>query len=340
MIAVLEGYQEETRKLQSLVAGLPLRGVTAEVRRPPIVLFSWNSVNVISFKLWQLSDFWSYSRHKMDALKMYRDPDSDDEEEDSCSINLLPEQPLKKSRTGAHSTIILPSPPDDLLRIPSSVQEIYGDAYGGRTRSFPHVEGNFALHVYIPVTIPSYARSRVLPLLEKAFKRFPKLCSVEDGSANASPNCALASKLKEEYHISLSRTVPVRVHQIESIVSMLRRRLLSQNRYFVEFGSWEVFTNDEKTRTFLSLEIVAAGVLEMKKQVSATDDVFKLHNLPTFYENPRPHISLGWALGDISSSLKVLADELNCQNQKTLLWSSQVKKVECKAGQRVYIVWE
>lgn len=47
----------------------------------------------------------------------------------------------------------------------------------------------------------------------------------------------------------------------------------------MEFGSWEVFINDEHTRSFLSLEIVAVGNPEVRvldcKQLSAA--VFFLH---------------------------------------------------------------
>lgn len=31
----------------------------------------------------------------------------------------------------------------------------------------------------------------------------------------------------------------------------------------MEFGSWEVFVNDDRTRCFLSLEVVAAGTSEV-----------------------------------------------------------------------------
>lgn len=36
--------------------------------------------------------------------------------------------------------------------------------------------------------------------------------------------------LGREFHISLGRTVPIRVHQIDSIVTMLRQKLQSQKR--------------------------------------------------------------------------------------------------------------
>ncbi|KAG6543184.1 hypothetical protein Mapa_015433 [Marchantia paleacea] len=280
----------------------------------------------------------------MEALKMYGDSSDSDEESDSITqppSKEAPQQSLGRIKSLATKTAtILPPPPIDLLSFPSAFREMDGDPHRGRVRSFPHVEGNFALHVYIPVTVPSNAKSKILPLFERAAKRFPDLHLLGDESADVSAKGAFISKFGGEYHISLSRTVAVRVHQIDSVVSMLRRRFSSQNRYFAEFGSWEVFTNDERTRTFLSLEVIKAGVCEMQTQVRAVDEVLKLHNLPTFYKDPRPHISIGWAVGDVSIPLKTVADDLNNYQNKELLWSSQVKKVECKAGQRVYVIWE
>ena len=37
--------------------------------------------------------------------------------------------------------------------------------------------------------------------------------------------------LGREFHISLGRTVPIRVHQIDSLVTMLRQKLQIQRRY-------------------------------------------------------------------------------------------------------------
>lgn len=34
-------------------------------------------------------------------------------------------------------------------------------------------------------------------------------------------------------------------------------------RYWIDFSKWEVFVNDDCTRTFLSLEVVAGGLLEV-----------------------------------------------------------------------------
>lgn len=34
-------------------------------------------------------------------------------------------------------------------------------------------------------------------------------------------------------------------------------------RYWIDFSKWEVFVNDDHTRTFLSMEVTAAGLAEV-----------------------------------------------------------------------------
>ncbi|KAG5558230.1 hypothetical protein RHGRI_008233 [Rhododendron griersonianum] len=89
--------------------------------------------------------------------------------------------------------------------------------------------------------------------------------------------------LGREFHISLGKTVPIRVHQIESVVAMLRQKLQFQRRYLIDFSEWEVFVNDDCTRSFLSVEVRKEGLAEIKKQIQAVNEVYKLHNLPEFY---------------------------------------------------------
>lgn len=40
----------------------------------------------------------------------------------------------------------------------------------------------------------------------------------------------IVMKFLNEYHVSLGRTVPIRIHQVDSIVPMLRRKFESQRR--------------------------------------------------------------------------------------------------------------
>lgn len=102
--------------------------------------------------------------------------------------------------------------------------------------------------------------------------------------------------LGREFHVSLGRTVPIRVHQRDSIVSMLRQKLQFQkrwdrfpdnlllrmhilircfmdvhaclqngDRYLIDFSKWEVFVNDDHSRTFLSVEVTAGGLAEVRQ---------------------------------------------------------------------------
>lgn len=41
----------------------------------------------------------------------------------------------------------------------------------------------------------------------------------------------IQAALGREFHISLGRTVPIRVHQIDSVVAMLKQKLQFQKRY-------------------------------------------------------------------------------------------------------------
>lgn len=38
---------------------------------------------------------------------------------------------------------------------------------------------------------------------------------------------------------------------------------LIASRYWIDFNKWEVFVNDDQTRTFLSLEVVTGGLAEV-----------------------------------------------------------------------------
>ncbi|PPD99030.1 hypothetical protein GOBAR_DD03942 [Gossypium barbadense] len=194
-----------------------------------------------------------------------------------------------------------------------------------RVRSFPHVEGNYGLHVYIPVFIPSISNKEMGQFLKRVSSVVPNL-HVVDIDVPLNTLCKEEHKLEQmalgrEFQISLGRTVPIRVHQIDSIVTMLRQKLQFQKRYWIDFNKWEVFINDDRTRTFLSLEVVTGG-------------------LP---EDPRPHISLAWALGDVSGSLKKVVEQETKSSVfrgslQSRICTSKVGGIECKIGNRTHIV--
>nr|ACU24462.1 unknown [Glycine max] len=272
----------------------------------------------------------------MEALKAsYGDGSSDSDSESAHSIP-----------TSAPSAVFtpLPPPPISLLDPPSILDLQIGQTT--RLRSFPHVDGNYALHVYIPIYISSPSKKELVAFLKKISSREPRL-NVVDVDVPLNILCQNDEKLEQvtlgrEFHISLGRTVPIRVHQIDSVVSMLRQKLQIQHQYWIDFNKWEVFVNDDHTRSFLSAEVVQGGLVEITKQIEVVNAIYRLHNLPEFYKDPRPHISLAWALGDIAHSLKKIVDEeMKCAVGKSLkkcIFSCKFKSIECKIGKKAYTI--
>lgn len=242
----------------------------------------------------------------------------------------------------------LPPPPVSLLTPPNFIgtMDHLEAGQGSRLRSFPHVEGNYALHVFIPVYIPSTSWKELAQFLKKVSSFMPGL-HVVDVDVPLNDLCKDDHKLQQvalgrEFHISLGRTVPIRVHQIDSVVSMLRQKLQSRRRFWIDFSKWEVFVNDDHTRTFLSIEVTTGGLAEVTKQIQAVNEVYRRHNLPEFYKDPRPHISIAWALGDVSNMLKrVIKEETETHikvggSLQRRVFASKFGGIECKIGNKTY----
>ncbi|TYG85180.1 hypothetical protein ES288_A13G032500v1 [Gossypium darwinii] len=284
----------------------------------------------------------------MEALRAtYGDDDSSDSDSDHSPPLSFPANSNPQTEETLSSA--LPPPPVSLLHPPNSLGSLDYLQTGqpSRVRSFPHVEGNYALHVYIPVFIPSISKKEMGQFLTRVSSVVPNL-HVVDIDIPLNTLCKEEHKLEQvalgrEFHISLGRTVPIRVHQIDSIVAMLRQKLQFQKRYWIDFNKWEVFVNDDRTRTFLSLEVVTGGLPEITKQIQAVNEVYKLHNLPEFYKDPRPHISLAWALGDVSGSLKKVVEQETKSSAfrgslQSRICTSKVGGIECKIGNRTHII--
>ncbi|XP_039121404.1 U6 snRNA phosphodiesterase isoform X1 [Dioscorea cayenensis subsp. rotundata] len=273
----------------------------------------------------------------MEALRATYGSESSDDGDDDGEIPINRVECMKVSS--------LPPPPSDLLKAPN-FSDLAAASRTGRIRSFPHIEGNYALHVYIPVLIPPTVREKLMIYVKRLASVVPSLYVVDADI----PLSELSKDdenfenvlLGREFHISLGRTVPIQVHQIDSIVAMLRQKFVSQRRYFIELSKWDVFVNDEQTRSFLSLEVLGRGLSEIRKQINLVDYVYKLHGLPEFYKNPRPHISLLWALGNISEKLKKNVEELdtsrnNARNSGPIFFC-KFNSIECKIGKKSYTI--
>ncbi|KAJ3680615.1 hypothetical protein LUZ60_016893 [Juncus effusus] len=166
----------------------------------------------------------------MEALRATYGSDSDGGSPSPSKIPIKRED-SSSARDEKKSSDLLPPPPLELLQPPNFI-DYSALAQGSRVRSFPHVKGNYALHIYIPVFIPSTTRKQMIFTMKRLSSLMAGLYTVDVDFA-LNELCKDDEKLEKivlsrEFHISLGRTVGIQVHQIDSILAMLRAKLHSQ----------------------------------------------------------------------------------------------------------------
>ncbi|CAI5487708.1 unnamed protein product [Closterium sp. Naga37s-1] len=159
--------------------------------------------------------------------------------------------------------------------------------YGGRVRTFPHVEGNFAVHVFIPVTIPASLQPLLQSHLRTAISALPALAPVDPDSLKAAvagvggggaaiADCgfgatvtgagggattaaAMHALVTGEVHMTAARTpLDKSAFTTNKMTQSLHFPLSSSACHFPLHGTsfhlhldkWTAFVNDDKTRCF------------------------------------------------------------------------------------------
>jgi hypothetical protein len=204
--------------------------------------------------------------------------------------------------------------------------------HGGRARTFAHVEGNWATHVSLPVSVDSGALSLArdavlaqLPQLEWQWfddeshqtlalespagnpvpPTAPPLASpVLRSKADITAELAKAELASMRLHMSVSRTVCLRKHQICSFMDHLRTALRREYRgtpplHTVRghFQALTYYRNDERTRHFCAWSLCAEAASEARNVITRVDSVLAAFGLPSYRDDrPDPHVSFGWAL--------------------------------------------
>ncbi|KAJ7081385.1 hypothetical protein B0H15DRAFT_854980 [Mycena belliarum] len=196
---------------------------------------------------------------------------SDESEVDSSS-----QPPAKKRKLPALSaTLSGPVHVDD----PSLHQ--------GRIRSTPHVDGQYATHIYASVP------------LERGSALFKLLRSIIASARTTVPALhdfwSSPKDLEPELHISLSRPIFLRSHQREDMKRAVRSIAAKSAPFTASFAQITQLVNDEGTRIFLALEI-GAGHHELACLSNALTPALRAIHQQEYYTSPRFHASIGWSL--------------------------------------------
>lgn len=218
----------------------------------------------------------------------------------------------------------------DRLPLPSSLLPTFperGDSstanekQNGRIRSFPHERGNWASYVYIAVE-PSPSITSFIDVV----------CSTCEPSLNI--------ERASDLHISLTKTVVLKHHWIDSISSSVLNLAQSIPSFPVCFGEMRVYTNEEQTRTFIGV-VITAGNEMLLKIARRLDEILADFKLPPFYEEASFHFSIASCVGNHSTSLKANLSQLQTYldmfiHSNPLEWSLNVQKLNLRTGNKYF----
>ncbi|KAJ3596722.1 hypothetical protein NHX12_003126 [Muraenolepis orangiensis] len=193
--------------------------------------------------------------------------------------------------------------------------------HDGRVRSFRHERGNWATYVYFPYP-PDEDFTELL-----------------EGLLEAAGAHGLLLTPQKEFHLTVSQTVVLRHHWIQPFVRSLRASMTTCKRFVCSAGTLKVYSNAERSRTFLGMEVSAghAKLLEMMKIVDKTMTEF---NLDTFYKDPSFHVSLAWCVGDFTARLTDCLQELQSlsdhHEEGPFLLMLDCPELRCTAGNKTF----
>ncbi|XP_033312019.1 U6 snRNA phosphodiesterase isoform X1 [Bombus bifarius] len=191
----------------------------------------------------------------------------------------------------------------------------------GRVRSFKHERGNWATLIYI-----DYEPSEdMLSWMFSVLGEVPVKCNI----------------FSEQFHISLSRTLILKFHWIESFVEETKKLCEQTDQFNLELLNVRAYTNEEKTRTFLGIECIdCKGVLG--HFVKNVNKLLAEYDLPAFYEDSSYHVSFLWCLGNELSILDDQARFLTIKLNQFLIEHAEaryinVNKIYLKIGNKLYV---
>ncbi|KAL6300092.1 hypothetical protein BKA93DRAFT_741212 [Sparassis latifolia] len=187
----------------------------------------------------------------------------------------------------------------------------------GRMRTTPHIEGQFAAYVYVPLVLER--SSALYKLLLKAYTLaqniVPPLHPI--GIFNdTDPSDGAKPRATHELHVSLTRPTYLNAHQRDEFKRAVKSMTRAHSEFTASFSMFAELTNDERTRIFLTLEI-GAGHAELKALSDTLVPALRSIRQKEFYADPRFHASIAWALLDRSPSTPAPAQDFSSDIQSS-----------------------
>ena len=255
-----------------------------------------NLINNFAFVLKYFIVVFPGMSHGLALLAAY-DQDSSDNEEEPPKKKVKLQNPLKNIKIGDEES-------EEIIDDPS--------LHDYRSRSFPHVRGNWATYAFIKTDQDwSQLQSRLKTCLAK-----------QD---------IIAQDILEP-HLSVSKVVTLQHHWIQPFVQAFQAKLKSRLVPFkLNIGqAIKVLVNEDLTRTFITVQVQSHKYLN--EVVKCCDEVLDEYKKEPFYDPPEFHVSLLWTLGNQKSVIDVKALEQVLEHIDPI----EVDLVHCKIGNKIF----
>ncbi|KAF9930732.1 poly(U)-specific 3'-to-5' RNA exonuclease [Linnemannia zychae] len=234
--------------------------------------------------------------------------------------------------------------------LPSTLTDLYKDRerppdnpdrHQGRIRARAHVDGTWPVHVYLEVKLSHELFDIVTTLIKKAQMLAPSTISMLQSIESLKKKGSIPAEATDvddskELHISLTRPIYLQELQLGRFASDVRDAFRNKKRFSISFSGVQSFSNDDGTRSFLSLR-VGAGHAQLESFVGEVDAVVQRYSQPKFYSDPQFHASFAWALNGETLTSETVASmpELDGELGNDLRHCSiTVKRVSWKIGQK------
>ncbi|CAF0851736.1 unnamed protein product [Adineta steineri] len=192
-----------------------------------------------------------------------------------------------------------------------------------RVRLFPDERGNWALSIYAFVEYSSHLDTMIDDIIE-IFNNENEIW-----------------KRLVEFHISLSKTFPIRFHHIESIRKCIQNELsVSMIKFYTRIENVRILTNEDGSTSFLVFNLDQHR--QFSKLVEIIDKILDEHRYPKYYENPCFHVSFAYSTvknreeklpKDWQEKCQSVFKQYQCQPSAM---SIIVDDIRLKAGKRTY----
>nr|XP_040575640.1 U6 snRNA phosphodiesterase-like [Lepeophtheirus salmonis] len=229
-----------------------------------------------------MSEKRSYKNNKEEDERIFVSPAPPNKKQ--CSVGII-ENPLRS---------------EDLKTSEADLESKSLKDHQGRVRTVEHISGNWASFVFADAT--------------GIINDFLRLCDIPDYLSKC-----------DSFHLSLSKLFMIQYEDIQPLKKELSDIIVHYPYFSITIdliNSLKVFLNDDKTRTFVALNVLDSNNEFLCNIQEGVDSVLEERDLPPFYDPPEYHISLFWCLGnqaeEIESKLEDLKDIILKDGQITL----------------------